>query len=82
MLKINSNRYLFNFYSSGRLLHESTISASGRFLMRQFDPLTNDIQGGKIQSGKEGLNGFKRVIWEIPVKVFSNTNAARCTAGI
>jgi len=29
--------------------------------------LTNDTQGGKIQSGKEVLNGFKRVIWEIPV---------------
>jgi hypothetical protein len=28
--------------------------------------LTNDIQGGKIQSEKEELNGFKRVIWEIP----------------
>jgi hypothetical protein len=30
--------------------------------------LTNDIQGGKIQSGKEELNGFKRVIWEIAVQ--------------
>jgi hypothetical protein len=28
--------------------------------------LTNDTQGGKIQSGKEELNGFSRVIWEIP----------------
>jgi hypothetical protein len=31
--------------------------------------LTNDTQGGKIQSGKEELNGFKRVIWEIPVQI-------------
>jgi len=30
--------------------------------------LTNDTQGGKIQSGKDELNGFKRVIWEISVK--------------
>jgi len=34
--------------------------------------LTNDIQGGKIQSGKEESNGCERVIWEISVKMLRN----------
>jgi hypothetical protein len=38
--------------------------------------LTNDTQVGKIQSGKEELNGFKRVIWEIPVCISERKSIA------
>jgi hypothetical protein len=49
MPSITLNLYLHNRFASGRLLYESTIPASSRFLMRQCAELTSPAGTAKIE---------------------------------